>query len=63
MKKKEIYGLSDYLRNGLIFANNMVRPRHKQFSQLMIYSTTKCQSRCKHCSIWKKEEEYLVDPT
>ena len=25
----------------------------------MIYSTTKCQSRCKHCSIWQKPEEHL----
>lgn len=26
---------------------------------LMIYATTRCQSRCKHCHIWKKEEEML----
>ena len=25
----------------------------------MIYSTTKCQSRCKLCSIWQKPEEHL----
>lgn len=25
----------------------------------MIYSTTRCQSRCKHCSIWKKPVEHL----
>ena len=25
----------------------------------MIYSTTLCQSKCKHCSIWKKPEEHL----
>ncbi len=31
-----------------------MRPRHKVLSQLMIYSTTACQSRCKHCNIWQK---------
>lgn len=25
----------------------------------MIYSTTRCQSRCRHCSIWKKPDESL----
>ena len=38
---------------------NILRPRHKKLSTLMIYSTTKCQSRCKHCSIWQKSEEHL----
>lgn len=39
--------------------NNRLRPRHKVVSQLMIYSTTRCQSRCRHCSIWQKPEENL----
>lgn len=25
----------------------------------MIYSTTRCQSRCRHCSIWRKPDENL----
>ena len=32
----------------------MARPRHKRLSQLMIYATTACQSKCKHCNIWQK---------
>ena len=54
-----MYKLSDYLHNGLLFVNNMVRPRHKKLSQLMIYATTICQSRCRHCSIWEKPHESL----
>ena len=49
-----MYSLYDYLYNGLVFVNNIVRKRHKELTSLMIYSTTICQSRCKHCSIWKK---------
>lgn len=54
-----MYRAKDYLYNGMLFVNNMIRPRHKKLSQLMIYATTRCQSRCKHCSIWKKPEEHL----
>ncbi|MDO5527055.1 MAG: radical SAM protein [Prevotella sp.] len=54
-----MYGIEDYLYNGMLFMNNIMRPRHKMLSQLMIYATTQCQSRCKHCSIWKKAEEHL----
>lgn len=46
-----MYRAKDYLYNGMLFVNNMIRPRHKKLSQLMIYATTRCQSRCKHCSI------------
>lgn len=42
-----------------MYLNNMLRPRHKMLSMLMLYSTTKCQSRCKHCSIWQKPVEHL----
>ena len=49
-----MYSLLDYAYNGLLYLNNMARPRHKRLSQLMIYSTTACQSRCKHCNIWQK---------
>jgi len=54
-----MYKVKDYLFNGLLLVNNMLRPHHKKLSQLMIYATTQCQSRCKHCSIWKKPEEHL----
>ena len=43
----------------VMYLNNMLRPRHKMLSTLMLYSTTKCQSRCKHCSIWQKPVEHL----
>lgn len=55
-----MYKYSDYIYNGLLLVNNIVRPHHKRLSQLMLYATTKCQSRCKHCSIWKKEETFLT---
>ena len=49
-----MYSILDYAYNGMLYLNNMARPRHKRLSQLMIYSTTACQSRCKHCNIWQK---------
>ncbi len=54
-----MYKLRDYVHNGLVYVNNVLRPRHKVLSSLMLYSTTRCQSRCRHCSIWKKPEEHL----
>ncbi len=54
-----MYSIYDYAYNGLLYLNNIMRPRHKRLSQLMIYSTTACQSRCKHCNIWKKPVEHL----
>ncbi|NPD92341.1 radical SAM protein [Xylanibacter muris] len=54
-----MYSIGDYIRNGCVYLNNIVRPRHKTLGSLMIYSTTRCQSRCRHCSIWKKREENL----
>lgn len=38
-----MYKTSDYLRNGVLYLNNIIRPHHKRLSTLMIYSTTKCQ--------------------
>lgn len=55
-----MYTTSDYLKNALLFANNIVRPRSKKLATLMIYSTTVCQSRCKHCNIWQKPHESLT---
>ena len=49
-----MYSIYDYAYNGLLYLNNIMRPRHKRLSQLMIYSTTLCQSKCKHCNIWQK---------
>ena len=54
-----MYSVYDYAYNGLLYLNNLARPRHKWLSQLMIYSTTACQSRCKHCNIWQKKVEHL----
>ncbi len=54
-----MYQFSDYLRNGALYVNNMLRPAHKHLSQLMLYATTACQSRCKHCSIWQKKHQHL----
>ena len=54
-----MYKLTDYLYNGLLYVNNVSRPRHKRLSQLMIYATTACQSHCKHCNIWQKKREHL----
>ena len=54
-----MYSIYDYAYNGLLYLNNVMRPRHKRLSQLMIYSTTLCQSKCKHCNIWQKPVEHL----
>ena len=54
-----MYSIYDYAYNGLLYLNNIVRPSYKRLSQLMIYSTTACQSRCKHCNIWQKPVEHL----
>ena len=54
-----MYSIYDYAYNGLLYLNNMMRPKHKRLSQLMIYSTTACQSQCKHCNIWQKKVEHL----
>jgi MoaA/NifB/PqqE/SkfB family radical SAM enzyme len=54
-----MYSIYDYAYNGLLYLNNIARPHHKRLSQLMIYSTTACQSQCKHCNIWQKPVEHL----
>ncbi len=54
-----MYTIYDYAYNGLLYLNNTMRPRLKRLSQLMIYTTTACQSRCKHCNIWQKPVEHL----
>ena len=54
-----MYSILDYVYNGCLYLNNIIRPRHKRLSQLMIYATTACQSQCKHCNIWQKKVEHL----
>ena len=54
-----MYSILDYAYNGCLYLNNVMRPRHKRLSQLMIYATTACQSQCKHCNIWQKKVEHL----
>ena len=54
-----MYSISDYAYNGLLYLNNTMRLRHKRLAQLMIYATTRCQSRCRHCNIWQKRPEHL----
>ena len=54
-----MYTIYDYAYNGYLYLNNIIWPRHKRLSQLMIYSTTACQSQCKHCNIWQKKVEHL----
>ncbi len=57
-----MYALKDYLYNGALCLNNLARPGHKKLSTLMLYTTTRCQSRCQHCSIWKKPAQHLSLP-
>ena len=39
--------------------HNMMFPKNKKLSQLMIYATNRCQSRCRHCNIWQKPKDTL----
>ena len=57
--EKVMYSIYDYAHNGFLYLNNIMRPHHKRLAGLMIYATTACQSRCKHCNIWQKEVEHL----
>lgn len=54
-----MYRLSDYIQNGVLLARNIMFPRKKKLAQLMIYATNRCQSRCRHCSIWQKPHDTL----
>lgn len=55
-----MYKLQDYIRNGLLMVRNTIFPKKKKLAQLMIYATNKCQSRCRHCSIWQKHHDTLT---
>ena len=50
----------DYAYNGITFVNNILRKQHKKLTNLMIYSTSRCNSKCKHCNIWQKPSEDLT---
>ncbi len=45
-----MYTIYDYAYNGPLYLKNIMRPRHKRLSQLMLNTTTTCLSRCKHCN-------------
>ena len=49
-----MYNIKDYINRGLKFANNIVFPSRKKLSTLMFYSTSICNSKCKHCLVWAK---------
>src|ERR1700744_1731313 len=49
-----MYSKLDYMRRGMRFVNNKLRPGHKTLSTLMFYGTDLCDSGCKHCLIWAK---------
>jgi hypothetical protein len=34
-----MYGKLDYIKRGLLFANNITRKKHKKLSTLMLYAT------------------------
>lgn len=54
-----MYKISDYIHNGGLFIRNVLFPKDKKLSQLMIYATNCCQSRCRHCQIWQKPQDAL----
>jgi len=49
-----MYSVKDYINRGLKFANNLIFPSRKKLSTLMFYSTSLCNSKCKHCLVWAK---------
>lgn len=55
-----MYRLQDYIRNGVLMLRNTFFPNKKKLAHLMIYATNKCQSRCRHCSIWQKPHDTLT---
>ncbi|MCG8412310.1 MAG: radical SAM protein [Bacteroidales bacterium] len=50
-----MYKISDYLTRGIKLLNNQFFPAHKRLSTIMLYSTDRCNSKCKHCYIWEKK--------
>jgi len=55
-----MYSFHDYLRRGELLTHNVLFPRQRKLSTLMLYCTDRCDSRCKHCHIWEKQpKEHL----
>ena len=54
-----MYKIQDYVGNGILMLRNTMFPKSKKLAQLMIYATNRCQSRCRHCSIWQKPHDVL----
>jgi MoaA/NifB/PqqE/SkfB family radical SAM enzyme len=55
-----MYRLSDYVKRGSILLNNRVFPRSKKLASVMLYTTDRCNARCRHCYIWeKKNKEWM----
>ncbi|HKK67103.1 MAG TPA: radical SAM protein [Bacteroidales bacterium] len=50
-----MYTAKDYINRGMRFANNSIFPRHKKLSTIMLYSTDRCNLKCRHCFIWAKK--------
>lgn len=49
-----MYHITYYLRRGYSFLHNRMFPGRKQLSTLMLYSTSLCDSKCRHCLVWAK---------
>jgi len=49
-----MYKFSDYIKRGAKLVNNQFFPYHKRLSTIMLYATDRCNSKCRHCYIWKK---------
>jgi len=60
-KPEIMYNKTDYIRRGARFLNNQLRPCHKKLSSLYFYTTTLCDSQCKHCLIWQKRPITTMD--
>ncbi len=50
-----MYNKTDYIRRGVRFINNQLFPYRKKLSSVYFYTTTLCDSQCKHCLIWQKK--------
>ena len=50
-----MYTARDYIKRGVRFLNNELFPAHKKLSTIMLYSTDRCNLKCRHCFIWAKK--------
>lgn len=49
-----MYNKLDYIKRGFVFLNNIIFPSNKKLSSLFFYTTSLCDSQCKHCLVWQK---------